>query len=824
MKKIFFSFLAIAAIASCAKTEAVFTEGNSEIKIKPATTVATKANHLGVIDGTTYPVAENFDVYGYWATDWTGVTDPTAYLITTEGGAEFENKGNYWGGVTPYHWPKNGSIKFAAYSPASENFAHVYATDTYSKTGYVQPSNTAETWDLLFAKTTAPYTAMTAAENVSVVFEHALSWITLQVRAKDDVAAGVFDIKEVKINDVFTKADAAIAMGDGIQAEEWTNHAEAKPYVVYTGSQVVGKDVAVIENTTAGTIVIPQNTTSVTINYTQNTIEGSTVKLENQSITLDLILDADQTTWEPGKHYTYTLVFGLDEILINPSVVDWDEEDQGCITADPGVRNVSTQNQFQAALDDPTTVKIVFQDNIVGDFVAPEEAGRTLIIDGNNYKLKGSILINGKSVNANATTIFQNIKFEANDVSTMVGASFIYCGEEKGTGFRYPDNVTIKNCTFTSTYPTVEAVAAKFWSLKGNLVVENCQAKGLHSFMQLTSCKEAVVDVIGVTIEDSKNGISLDNASATVRNSKIVTNEYGIRANGDRNNADLDVVKTTITAEKPIIVRKLTLATYNVALDNATLNTTNADQPFAVVFTKNSDDKEFVAPTGKYTITGAEGYSVFPKNAAMSKETFETALANADVDVIEVVANLEYTTNESVSIEKNVTINANGKTITAGGAASLTPSVAVRGEYEVAINEANIVGGFVGAYYGANVTVDGGSLKFTDGKSGRNCFYAASTTTAKAVITIKDVDVNMANANGNSYLCAHGNAVIYVQGGKFYGKTAGSSNPYVKEVSVSGYTGEVIITGGTFNFDPSAWVATGYKAVPNGSNWTVVAE
>ena len=65
MKKIFFSFLAIAAIASCAKTEDVFTEGESEIKLSPVSKLQTKANFLGAVDGIVYPTQENFDVYAY---------------------------------------------------------------------------------------------------------------------------------------------------------------------------------------------------------------------------------------------------------------------------------------------------------------------------------------------------------------------------------------------------------------------------------------------------------------------------------------------------------------------------------------------------------------------------------------------------------------------------------------------------------------------------------------------------------------------------------------------------------------------------------------
>ena len=74
MKKILYSILAVAALASCVKSEAVYTEDNSEIKIKPATALATKANQLAAIDGTEYPVAENFDVYGYWKDEPAGST------------------------------------------------------------------------------------------------------------------------------------------------------------------------------------------------------------------------------------------------------------------------------------------------------------------------------------------------------------------------------------------------------------------------------------------------------------------------------------------------------------------------------------------------------------------------------------------------------------------------------------------------------------------------------------------------------------------------------------------------------------------------------
>ena len=350
MKKIFFSFLAIAALASCAKTEIAYVEADSEIKLMPATSLATKANVNGVIDGTAYPTAENFDVYGYWSADWNGNGAVVDYLLTNEGGAEFAHENGTWAGLTPYHWPKDGSLKFAAYSPASENFAHDYATDTYSKVGFTQESNTAETIDLLFAKTTADYTSMTAAAGVPVVFEHALAWITLEVVAADATAAQAFDIKKVTIEDVYTQADAKIAMADGIQAGEWSNHAAAAPYVVFEGSQPVTETAAAIESTAKGTIVIPQAPTTVTINYDQNKLAG-TAALKDQTIVLDLALEGDKV-WEPGKHYKYFLIFGLDEILISPVVENWDDAANTEVEVKP-VAEVSNLADLAAALNNP---------------------------------------------------------------------------------------------------------------------------------------------------------------------------------------------------------------------------------------------------------------------------------------------------------------------------------------------------------------------------------------------------------------------------------------------------------------------------------------
>lgn len=323
MKKILFSLLAVSALASCAKSGIVY-EPESEIRLAPKAVPSTRANYTGAVASTDYPTSESFDVYGYWSDDWNG-NKVVNYLVSEEegSGAEFVCQGNYWTGKTSYHWPKDGSLKFACYSPASQNILHNYPTDTYSKVGYVQPNETDKTWDLLLAATTGAYTAETASENVPVAFEHALAWITLQVKAKDEVAANVFDIKKITIKDVCTKANFEVKMGDGVQFEEWEKQSDKADIVIFEGSQVVDQTARDIETTPQGTIVIPQGTTKMVIEYTQLAIPGSTAELTDQVIELDLTLNPTRSNWEPGKHYTYTLTFKLDEIRIKPTVKPW---------------------------------------------------------------------------------------------------------------------------------------------------------------------------------------------------------------------------------------------------------------------------------------------------------------------------------------------------------------------------------------------------------------------------------------------------------------------------------------------------------------------
>ena len=124
---------------------------------------------------------------------------------------------------------------------------------------------------------------------------------------------------------------------------------------------------------------------------------------------------------------------------------------------------------------------------------------------------------------------------------------------------------------------------------------------------------------------------------------------------------------------------------------------------------------------------------------------------------------------------------------------------------------------------------NGGSITTNSmSTSPRHVFYVASgkdengNVIADGHLTINGGEFTFSPGNltrKGSYLCAHGaGATIIVNGGTFH-KPSTRTAP-IQEID----GGEVIIYGGTFCFDPSAYVADGYEAVESGGWWTVSAK
>lgn len=537
-------------------------------------------------------------------------------------------------------------------------------------------------------------------------------------------------------------------------------------------------------------------------------VSGNTVN------NIELVVDQTYTPYvdEPEDAYVGQIVGrmistdDLSDNTVNEAVVT-------------NTQTVATLDELQAAVDaaDASTwIKIVA--DIEGDVTITQKDGVDLIIDGSANSYDGTFFIHGQARSNGAETLeFRNINFK----HTGSELNFI---ESNSTGSveRYAHNVTVDGCTFAGGGKDGKVVGLKI--RQGfDITVKNSTVAGMHSLMQLYGTAGVTVD--NVTIENSGRGIALGTSTEiNVSNVNFAVDSYGIRADGTT--ATLNVKNATVVANLPIVVRELTdAAVYTVALEGA--NVLSAGQEYQIIFTKGDDEEAPVAPTGTYSISGAKGFTVFPENATElaveGKSAFINAISNTDAGEITLTSAVDLS-GEATYIAKDLVIDMAGHQVKAGGNTNGDYGFVVDGDYAVEFENANLLGGGINAKYGAEITFKGGSLaQKLYGSTSRYSFYAGSNTEDKAVITIEGGDFSFApGANpNNSYVCANGNAVVYIKGGNF-----GEHNPVrdykpIVEGTWGEYTGDVIITGGTFKFDPSQWVAEGYQAVKSGSNWTV---
>ena len=328
MNKFFFSILAVGAMVACTKSEVKYDDNASEISFAPVATTATKA----AIDGNAYPTAIPFNVFSYYAVNvepgqvtnsWDSFT--TLYLNNKKF-AHNPAVNLFTGAEHSYYWPKTGSLVFAGYSPCvdmieSTSQSYTFA-DKLSIVGYVQSENTAVTDDLMWFDETD----YSFRENVvPVTFKHACSWLSFYVHSNTPDAN--FRIKKLVLNNVQVKGDFYTKVNP-----TWDLRYEEKKNVVVMDADVeVPSDATQLQIDDNGVIVLPQPCVSATITYTMD--NGAGVVIE-QTQTFDLSAGINGTNWLYSKHYIYTIQFSAAEIMISPSVTDWDDVNGDMVVVD----------------------------------------------------------------------------------------------------------------------------------------------------------------------------------------------------------------------------------------------------------------------------------------------------------------------------------------------------------------------------------------------------------------------------------------------------------------------------------------------------------
>lgn len=350
MKKIISIVLGVAALAACTKTSVNY-EQPGEIALAPVTRAnMTKA----AITGTTFPTTNDMGVYAFYNAGKLKDTPKDQFLAGSAAYLEdvkFVNRtgsGNWGGDGKSYYWPKTGSLVFAAYSPSVAELSYNEQKDEFSATSYVQSADLSSTVDLLWSPMTAKSHDKTTTA-VSMVFYHAMSWVTVQVVAANEKSNSQFKIKSVELNDIVNKGSFKTA-GATIT---WTpSTTDKQTLTVFSDNNykvvelpAAEKPVQALETNAKGTVVIPQtlNDVTLTVVFSQLMPTGSWSADQNLTFKLNECKAGDPAValneWKNGKHYIYTLNFnvkgatGENEILIAPSLTDWDPVNASSINA-----------------------------------------------------------------------------------------------------------------------------------------------------------------------------------------------------------------------------------------------------------------------------------------------------------------------------------------------------------------------------------------------------------------------------------------------------------------------------------------------------------
>lgn len=441
--------------------------------------------------------------------------------------------------------------------------------------------------------------------------------------------------------------------------------------------------------------------------------------------------------------------------------------------------------------------------DIAGDVTILQQEGVNIVIDGSTHKWDGTVTINGNArANGAETLTLKNINFVANSGKTFIDAPTKVNGK-----YNYSHNVTVDNCTFSSAAYNENIVGIKLLTTY-NAVVKNCTATNIHTLAQFQSTDNATV-IENVKVVNCKNGISLGNmASATINGAEISAKGYGVRLDGEKTReVAVTIENAKIEAFIPVNVRKMNDDACKATVKFEGENSLKGDS-YEIAFCSNEYEEgvEPAAPKGTFTLDGAEGFDAYV-GPISSVSAFDAAInSNGDVVVEEKIESV----GTGFQVERDVVFDFQGNELNAGSNAdSRWYALEIYGENYVEINNANFTRAGVYAD-GANVVFNSGVINHNPERTSRYIFCAQNGST----ITINDGTFKNDRAK-NSYFWADA-AAIYVKGGNFGG--VASNN---KVVTSNG--GQVIITGGTFNFDPTAWVAEGYAATKNGSTWTVAA-
>lgn len=326
MKKFLIIASAVAVAAGCAKVTTVDTDGPKEIAFEAYNYAATKAPI------TTAVFPENYDMSVH-AIQRTGTDGSYAYQEYFTAKTFAKNNNGKWAGSQ--YWPTDGSLKFNAISPVNiptgkeilSNIAFNYTSgEDISTITATLNDNSENQADVMVATPSDFKTAEESTNGVPMTFNHVLSQIEVQAIA---TAADAVEITSIELQGTAQAGNLTATYSNSTFSYSWDlGTPDRKNINIYTPT---GADPVYLNKDTYTTynrvLVCPETLNTIVLTQilvVKYKFNGSA----EQTYTIDLAKINNGSSqaissWESGKKYIYKLTVTANEILIAPSVSNW---------------------------------------------------------------------------------------------------------------------------------------------------------------------------------------------------------------------------------------------------------------------------------------------------------------------------------------------------------------------------------------------------------------------------------------------------------------------------------------------------------------------
>ena len=307
--------------------EAPDTDGTLRFTVSEHSSASTRSVPFTTTDQV-FPYSEVFAVYAYHGTD------------TLIDGEEVKWRGWFWSTEENHYWPKDGSAVdiYGVYPGSVPVSAEVSGSSTLTTIDYSVESDLSRQTDLLVTKAVNATEPPVRDVGVALDFRHAMSRISFEGRLSDEFEGWTVEVSGIRLCNIYAQGTFDYA------TMTWRDCSANSDYPVGLLTDDDGNVVitslqpsAMTASDGAPMLIAQQHTpwdpATESIDGTSPSLNGEAQKPKTTGsyIAVDLHISRDidghrdmlgtaaehvtayapiTPNWQPGKHYTYTLIFG----------------------------------------------------------------------------------------------------------------------------------------------------------------------------------------------------------------------------------------------------------------------------------------------------------------------------------------------------------------------------------------------------------------------------------------------------------------------------------------------------------------------------------